>query len=105
MHLSLQVGKTALIIALQARNLECVQVLLDKGADVNMQDVVSGVIIHFVHAMQHVPRVPPVVNEDMCTRTLLYAYMYMPCCLMTESSTSLYEVTCKESMMVTGFTN
>ena len=47
----------------------------------------------------------PVVNEDMCTRTLLCAYMYMPCCLMTESSTSLDEATCKKSMMVTGFTN
>ena len=58
MHLSLQVGKTALMIALQAQHLECVQVLLDKGADVNMQDMVSGVIIHCVHAMQHVPRVP-----------------------------------------------
>ena len=31
----------------------------------------------------------PVVNEDMCTRTLLCACMYMPCCLMTESSTYL----------------
>ena len=41
-----------------AGHMECVQVLLDKGADVNMQDRVSGVIIHCVHAMQHVPRVP-----------------------------------------------
>ena len=39
-------------------NMKCVQVLLDKGADVNMQSKVSGVIIHCVHAMQHVPRVP-----------------------------------------------
>ena len=47
----------------------------------------------------------PVVNEDMCTRTLLCAYIYMPGCLMTESSSSLDEATSKESMMVTGCTN
>ena len=41
--------------ASEAGHMECVQVLLDKGADVNMQNEVSGVIIH---AMQHVPRVP-----------------------------------------------
>ena len=46
------------MMASQAGHMECVQVLLDKGADVNMQSKVSGVIIHFVHAMQHVPRVP-----------------------------------------------
>ena len=33
------------------------------------------------------------MNEDMCTRTLWCAYMYMLCCLMTESSTSLDEAT------------
>ena len=37
---------------------ECVQVLLDKGADVNMQLGVSGFIVHCVHALQHVSRVP-----------------------------------------------
>ena len=35
----------------------CVKMLLDRGAEVNMQKKVSGVIIHCVHAMQHVPRV------------------------------------------------
>ena len=44
--------------ASQARHMECVKALFDKGADVNIQDEVSGVIIHCVHAMQHVPRVP-----------------------------------------------
>ena len=44
--------------ASEAGHMECVQVLLDKGADVNMQENVSGVIIHCVRAMQHVPRVP-----------------------------------------------
>ena len=58
MHLSLQGGGTALMKASVAGHMECVQVLLDKGADVNMQSKVSGVIIHCVHAMQHVPRVP-----------------------------------------------
>ena len=38
-------------------HVECVKVLLEKGAEVNMQDKVSGVIIHCVHAMQHVARV------------------------------------------------
>ena len=44
--------------ASHAGHMECVQVLLDKGAEVNKQTSVSGVIIHCVHAMQHVPRVP-----------------------------------------------
>ena len=52
MHLSLQNGCTALMMALE--NVECVKVLVDKGAEVNMQDKVSGIIIHCVHAMQHV---------------------------------------------------
>ena len=46
------------MMASRAGHMECVQVLLDKGADVNKQNKVSGVIIHCVHAMQHVPRVP-----------------------------------------------
>ena len=58
MHLSLQDGWTALMMASHAGHMECVQVLLDKGADVNKQDKVSGVIIHCAHAMQHVSRVP-----------------------------------------------
>ena len=58
MHLSLQVGETALMRASEAGHMEGVQVLLDKGADVNMHYVVSGIILHFVHAMQHAPRVP-----------------------------------------------
>ena len=27
---------------------ECVKVLLDRGADINMQNMVSGVIVHVV---------------------------------------------------------
>ena len=41
-----------------AGQVECVKVLLDKDVQVNMQDKVSGVIIHCVRAMQHIPRVP-----------------------------------------------
>ena len=41
-----------LMMALETENVECVKVLLDKGAEVNMQDKVSGVIIHCVHAMR-----------------------------------------------------
>ena len=41
------------MVASKAGHMKCVQVLLDKGADVNMQRKVSDVII-----MQHVSRVP-----------------------------------------------
>ena len=58
MHLSLQEGWTALMIASNAGHMECVNVLLDKGAEVNIHDKASGVNILCVHAMQHVPRVP-----------------------------------------------
>ena len=57
MHLSLQDGWTALMKASEAGHMECVEVLLDKGADVNKQTWVSGVIIHCVQVMQHVPSV------------------------------------------------
>ena len=40
MHLSLQWGETALMLASHAGHMECVKVLLDKGADVNMQNKV-----------------------------------------------------------------
>ena len=40
MHLSLQDGWTALMMASQAGHIECVKVLLDKGAEVNMQNKV-----------------------------------------------------------------
>ena len=36
--------------ASEAGHMECVEVLLDKGADVNMQTSVSSDIIHCVHA-------------------------------------------------------
>ena len=52
---------------------ECVKMLLDRGAEVNMQKKVSGVIIDCVHAMQTYPEVP-VVNGDLCTGTL-----FRPC--------------------------
>ena len=95
----------------KGRALECVKVLLDKGAEVNIQeDKVSGVIIHCVHAMQHVPRVPSSECRHVNRKPLLRADMCMPCCLITESSTctSLDKATCKESMhyvMVTSITN
>ena len=46
MHLPLQDGWTALIKASEAGHMECVMVLLDKGAEVNMQRIVSDVIMH-----------------------------------------------------------
>ena len=48
MHLSLQDGETALMKASTAGKVECIKVLLDRGAEVNMQDKVSG-IINVVH--------------------------------------------------------
>ena len=44
MHLSLQDGSTALMKASEEGQVKCVNVLLDRGAEVNMQDKVSGVI-------------------------------------------------------------
>ena len=60
MHLSLQWGLTALMKAFDRGHIECAKMLIDKGAQVNIQDTVSlsGVIIHCIHAMQHVARVP-----------------------------------------------
>ena len=52
--------------ASEAGKVECVKVLLDRGAEVNMQDKVIGVIRHCVHAMQHVPRVPPISGGCTC---------------------------------------
>ena len=52
-----------------AGKVKCVKVLLDRGADINMQNMVSGVIVHCVHAMLPYPE-SPVVNGDMCTGTL-----------------------------------
>ena len=43
MHLSFQDGETALMKASWWGRMECVTVLLDRGAEVNMQDKVSVV--------------------------------------------------------------
>ena len=42
MHLSFQIGGTALMMASESGHMECGKVLLDRGADVNMQDKVSA---------------------------------------------------------------
>ena len=46
LHLSLQDRWTALMWASGTGEMECVKVLLDRGAEVNMQSKVSDVIIH-----------------------------------------------------------
>ena len=46
MHLSLQWGTTALMKASTAGKVECIKMLLDMGADVKMQDKVSGVDVN-----------------------------------------------------------
>ena len=43
MHLSFQYGWTALMVASESGHVECVTVLLDRGAEVNMQNKVSVV--------------------------------------------------------------
>ena len=50
MHLSLQWEKTALMEAYDRGRLDCAKMLVDKGAQVNIQGKVSlsGVIIHCV---------------------------------------------------------
>ena len=53
MHLSLQWRATALMMASEAGKVECVKVLLDRGAEVNMQDKVSGVDVP-IHRMKNV---------------------------------------------------
>ena len=45
MHLSLQWGATALIIASKKGEVECVKLLLDAGVQVNVQNEVSAVLI------------------------------------------------------------
>ena len=45
------------MMASKAGQVECMKMLLDRGAEVNMQDGVSDVIVHCVHAMEHVSRV------------------------------------------------
>ena len=48
------------MMASNTGKVECVKMLMDRGAVVNMQIKVRDVIIHFAHVMQHVhvPRVP-----------------------------------------------
>ena len=58
MHLTLQKEWTALMRTSVTGKAECVKVLLDRGAEVNMQDNVSVVIMHCVHALQHILGVP-----------------------------------------------
>ena len=57
-RLSLQDGSTTLMVASEKGQAECVEMLLDRGADIKFQTEVSGVIIHCVHAMQDIPRIP-----------------------------------------------
>ena len=89
-------------VASEAGYIDCVKVLLDKGAEANMQSVLS---LYDVYIQCSIYPESPVVNEDMCTGTLLCAYMYMPSCFITESSTSLDEAKCKENVMIQSFTN
>ena len=53
MYLSLQYGRSPLMVAASEGNVECLQLLLDKGADVNHQDEVSS----FHHEMRSLPLV------------------------------------------------
>ena len=48
MYLSLQYGRSPLLVAASEGNVECLQLLLEKGADVNHKDEVSS----FHHEMK-----------------------------------------------------
>ena len=45
------------MVASHEGQVECVKMLMDRGAIVDMYKKVSCVIVHWVHAMQHIPRV------------------------------------------------
>ena len=66
MHLSLQVGCTALIMASEAGKVECVKVLLDTGAEVSMQDKVNKPTCNVqnkkCHRLNHgIKMLPPII--------------------------------------------
>ena len=82
------------MMASKAGHMECVKVLLDKRAEVNMQNKVSGALCTLCTCNAAWTQSSPVVHD---ARILFCACMQ--CYLMTES---LDEAT---SMMVTGFTN
>ena len=46
------------MVASHEGQVECVKTLLDMGAKVDIYKKVSCVTVHWVHAMQHIPRVP-----------------------------------------------
>ena len=46
------------MVASEEGQVKGLKMLLDKGADIDMQKKVSGVIINCVHVMQNIPRVP-----------------------------------------------
>ena len=51
MYLSLQDGRSPLMVVASRGDVECLQLLLDKGADVSHQDKVSS----FHHEMRSLP--------------------------------------------------
>ena len=71
---TLQDGWTALMVASQKGQVAGVTMLLDRGAEINMQKKVTGVIIHCVDAMQHVQE-STVVDDDVCTGSLFRAFL------------------------------
>ena len=46
-----------------AGQVECMKVLLDRGAEVNMLDKVIGVIIHWYMQCSMYPEFPPLVED------------------------------------------
>ena len=59
------------MIAYDHEHIECVKMLLDKGAQVNMQDKVSGVIIHCVHCTCNVYTLRCIQNHCACIEDII----------------------------------
>ena len=79
MHLSLQDGYTALMKASARWQVECIKVLLDRGAEVNMQNKVSGVDVNpLCHQFNHMWLKCPIIihvplnGHYMCVPEYMY---------------------------------
>ena len=69
MHLSIQGGRTALMMASEAGKVECVNVLLDRGSEVNLHNEVSEVKMIYYEMLPLLKKVT-CVKHFWCIRLL-----------------------------------